>query len=54
MLRPVAYHSRWFSAAEENYSATDCELLAIVDSLRHFRHYLCGLQFIVRTDHAAL
>ena len=54
MLRPVAYHSRRFSAAEENYSATDRELLAIVDSLRHFRHYLCGLQFIVRTDHAAL
>ena len=54
VLRPVAFHSRRFAAAEENYSATDRELLAIVDSLQHFRHYLCGLEFIVRTDHAAL
>ena len=53
-LRPCAFHSRRLNKAEENYSATDRELLAIVDSLRAFRHYLHGLQFVVRTDHAPL
>ena len=53
-LKPVAFHSRHFKSAEENYSATDREMLAIVDSLRHFRHYVSGLPITVRTDHAPL
>ena len=53
-MRPVAYHSRRFKPAEENYSATDREMLAIVDSLRHYRHYIAGLPLTVRTDHAPL
>jgi hypothetical protein len=39
-LKPVAYHSRKFNAAERNYTTTERELLAIVDSCRHWRHYL--------------
>lgn len=39
-LKPVAYHSRKFNAAECNYNTTERELLAIVDSCRHWRHYL--------------
>lgn len=39
-LKPVAYHSRKFIPAERNYSTTERELLAIVDSCRHWRHYL--------------
>lgn len=53
-MRPCAFHSRRLSPAEENYSATDRELLAIVDTLRAFRHYVHGTSFIVRTDHAPL
>lgn len=52
--RVVAYYSRTFSRPERNYCVTRRELLAVVDSTRHFRHYLCGLPFTIRTDHAAL
>lgn len=30
------------------------ELLAIVRAISHFKYYLCGLPFTVRTDHSAL
>ena len=30
------------------------ELLAVVDGIRHFHHYLYGRKFTVRTDHGAL
>ena len=52
--RPVAFYSRRFNSAEENYSATDRELLAIIASLKHFRHYVSGLEFSVLTDHQPL
>ncbi|MGH0129364.1 UNVERIFIED_CONTAM: hypothetical protein FKN15_043515 [Acipenser sinensis] len=50
----VAYYSRSLSKTERRYCVTRRELLAVVESVRHFRHYLCGLPFTVRTDHAAL
>ena len=52
--KPVAFYSRKLNGAEQNYSATDREMLAIVASLRHFRHYIQGLPISVHTDHAAL
>jgi transposase InsO family protein len=36
---PIAYHSRKFSSAEENYDVHDKELLAIVVALEHWRIY---------------
>lgn len=30
------------------------ELLAVVHFVKHFRHYQCGKEFIVRTDHSLL
>jgi hypothetical protein len=55
-LHPVAFHSRKFIAAETRYSTGDQELLAIVDALKHWRHYLEGAKhpFVVYTDHANL
>ena len=53
-LKPVAFHSRKFNTAELNYTTTERELLAIVDSCRHWRHYLYNMTFIVRTDHRPL
>jgi len=41
-LHPVAFYSRKLTPAEENYDIYDRELLAIVDSLRHWRVYLEG------------
>lgn len=46
----VAYFSKTFVC----YCVTRRELLAIVRAISHFRYYLCGLPFAVRTDHSAL
>jgi transposase InsO family protein len=53
-LHPVAYHSRKLSPAERNYPTREQELLAIVDALKSWRHYLLGIPFKVETDHASL
>ncbi|XP_043199138.1 uncharacterized protein LOC122368890, partial [Amphibalanus amphitrite] len=50
----IAYFSRSLSSAERNYCVTRRELLGIVDSMKHFHHYLYGKHFVMRTDHAAL
>ena len=52
--KPVAFYSRRLNSSEENYSATDRELLAIIASLKHFRHYVSGMDFTVLTDHQPL
>ena len=51
--RPVAYTSRQLNKAEQAYSASEAELLALVWAAKHFRCYLYGKRFTVRTDHAA-
>jgi hypothetical protein len=38
-LYPVAFHSRKFSPAECNYNIYDKEMLAIVETLKMWRHY---------------
>lgn len=52
--RPIAYASRSMTKTQRRYCTTRRELLAIVTFLQHFRHYLLGKQFLVRTDHSAL
>jgi hypothetical protein len=51
--RPVAFFSRKTSSAEYNYETHDIELLAIIESLKHWRRFLQGLKdpFEVLTDH---
>jgi hypothetical protein len=55
-LHPVAFHSRKFTPAEINYEIHDKELLAIVDSFKHWRRYLEGAahQVQVFSDHQNL
>jgi len=53
---PVAYYSKSLQPAEWNYEIHDKELLAIVQALKHFRHYLQGNvhQTQIFSDHANL
>ncbi|KAH9263370.1 hypothetical protein BASA83_013261 [Batrachochytrium salamandrivorans] len=38
-IRPVAFYARQMNSAERNYEIYDKELLAIVDSFKHWRHF---------------
>jgi hypothetical protein len=53
-LHPVAYHSRKFTPAEAKYGAYAREMLAVIDSLRHFEHYVDGQRVTVESDQQAL
>jgi len=50
----VTYASRLLSKLERKYSITCKELLAVVVFLNHFRQYLLGKKFTLRTDHGSL
>ncbi|KAI4293213.1 hypothetical protein PAPHI01_2487 [Pancytospora philotis] len=50
----VHSYSKSMEKAQRNYSVTDKELLAVVKTLEHFRKYLVGKPFILKTDHQAL
>ena len=50
----VAYHGRRLNKAERNYMVTEIELLAAVDSIKHWRAYLWGRTFKLVVDHVAL
>lgn len=51
---PIAYASRTLNDTECKYSATEKELLAIIFAIKHFRPYLFGKKFEIRTDHKPL
>lgn len=51
---PIAFYSRKLNKSEVNYSTTDREFLALVETIDHFRHYLLGRPFVVYSDHQAL
>ncbi|GKC34332.1 putative reverse transcriptase domain-containing protein, partial [Tanacetum coccineum] len=50
----IVYASRHLQVHEENYTAHDLELGAIVFALRLWRHYLYGTKCVVFTDHKSL
>eukprot|EP00731_Ephydatia_muelleri_P019301 Em0012g126a len=52
--RVIAYASRSLSRQEQRYCVTRRELLAVVEFTHHFRPYLLGRQFTLRTDHGSL
>ena len=52
--RPLAFASRQMNSAEQAYSASEAEMLAVVWATKYFRCYLFGNTFVLRTDHSAL
>jgi len=53
-LRTIRYISKTFDASQRNYTMTECECLAIIESIKILRPILFGTKFIVVMDHAAL
>ncbi|XP_026442070.1 uncharacterized protein LOC113341386 [Papaver somniferum] len=52
--RPVAYFSEKLNGAKTNYNTYDVEFYAIVQALKHWRHYLIHNEFIMFSDHDSL
>ena len=50
----VAAFSRQTRSAEQHYSATELEAQAQVETIKHFRYYLYGKEFLAFTDHKPL
>ena len=48
--RPVAFFSRMLQKSELNHPAVEKEAYAIIDSVRHWRHFLAGKHFKLITD----
>ena len=42
---PVAFESKKLNCVQQNYSAYECELFAIVRTLKKWSHYLYGASF---------
>ena len=52
--RVIFYASKTLTDSQRNYCTTKRELLAVVRMVKYFRHYLWGVPFTIRTDHASL
>ena len=52
--RVVVFASRAMSKSKQRYSVTRQELLAAVTFIHHFRQFLLGQHFVLRTDHGSL
>nr|GFA20654.1 reverse transcriptase domain-containing protein [Tanacetum cinerariifolium] len=53
-FRPIHYASKIMNQAEENYTTTEKEMLAVVYAVENFRSYLIMNKSIVYNDHSAL
>ena len=52
--KPIAFYSRKLNPAQRNYTTTERELLAIVETLKEFKNILLGHRIKVYTDHENL
>ncbi|KAI3526019.1 hypothetical protein L1887_05170 [Cichorium endivia] len=52
--RPVAYFSEKLTGPKLRYSTYDVEFYAVVQAVKHWRHYLFHKEFVLFTDHDSL
>ena len=54
MFRAIYYANKTFNEAQEIYSTTEKEMLAMVFSCEKFRPYILGSHVIIHTDHTTI
>ena len=54
VFKAIYYASKTFNEAQENYSTTKKEMLAIVFAWENFRPYILGSHVVIHIDHAAI
>ena len=52
ILHPIYYASKALNEAQNNYTVTEQEVLAVVFAFEKFRSYLLGNRVIVHTNHS--
>lgn len=52
--RPIAFFSEKLGGARKRYGTYDVEFYAVVQAVKHWRHYLFHKEFVLFTDHDAL
>ena len=52
--RPVAFFSRTLQGCELKHAAVEKEAQAIIEAIRHWRHFLTGRYFTLKTDQKSL
>ena len=54
VFKAIYYASKTFNEAQQNYSTTKKEMLAIIFACENFRPYILGSHVVIHTDHAAI
>ena len=54
VFKAIYYARKTFNEAQENYSTTEKEMLAIVFACEKFRPFILGSHVVIHTDHAAI
>ena len=53
-FKAIYYANKTFNEAQENYSTTEKEMLAMVFAYEKFRPYILGSYVIIHTDNVAI
>ena len=54
VFRAIYYSRKTFNEAQENYSTTEKEMMAMVFACEKFKPYILGSHVIIRADHATI